>query len=89
MSLRGWPYTVSTLSIFYRFMYNCDVTHRTSEAGNGETGPSTLSSLVGNFPCMPQSPAFTHPLSDGVGAWDSVPGLAVSLLTRVSEPMLG
>ena len=34
--------------------------YRTSEAGNGETGPSTLSSLVGNFPCMPQSPTFTH-----------------------------
>ena len=44
----------------YRFISICDVTHRTSEAGNGETGPSTLSSLVGNFPCMPQSPTFTH-----------------------------
>ena len=51
----------------YRFISICDVTHRTSEAGNGETGPSTLSSLVGNFPCMPQSPAFTRPSSKGIG----------------------
>lgn len=51
----------------YRFISICDVTHRTSEAGNGETGPSTLSSLVGNFPCMPQSPAFTHPSPKGLG----------------------
>ena len=47
--------------VAYQFISICDVTHRTSEVGNGETGPSTLSSLVGNFPCMPQSPAFTHP----------------------------
>ena len=47
--------------VAYCFISICDVTHRTSEAGNGEPGPSTLSSLVGNFPCMPQSPAFTHP----------------------------
>ena len=46
--------------VAYRFISICHVTHRTSEAGNGETGPSTLSSLVGNFPCMPQSPTFTH-----------------------------
>ena len=51
----------------YRFISICDVTHRTSEAGNGETGPSTLSSLVGNFPCMPQSPAFTRPSPKGLG----------------------
>ena len=53
--------------VAYRFISICDVTHRTSEAGNGETGPSTLSSLVGNFPYMPQSPAFTHPSSKGLG----------------------
>ena len=53
--------------VAYRFISICHVTHRTSEAGNGETSPSTLSSLVGNFPCMPQSPAFTRPSSKGIG----------------------
>ena len=52
--------------VAYRFISICHVTHRPSEAGNGETGPSTLSSLVGNFPCMPQSPAFTHPSPKGL-----------------------
>ena len=31
-----------------------------SKARNDETSPSILLSLVDNFPCMPQSPAFTH-----------------------------
>ena len=57
----------SIVCIAYRFISICDVIHRTSEAGNGETGPSTLSSLVGNFPCMPQSPAFTCPYTKGLG----------------------
>ena len=42
------------------FLSICDVTHWTSEARNDETSPSTLLSLVDNFPCIPQSPAFTH-----------------------------
>ena len=53
--------------VAYRFISICHVTHRTSEAGNGETGPSTLSSLVGDFLCMPQSPAFTRPSPEGLG----------------------
>ena len=53
--------------VAYRFISICDVTHRTSEAGNCETGPSTLSSLVGDFPRMPQSPAFTRPSLKGLG----------------------
>ena len=53
--------------VVYRFISIWDVTHRTSDAGNGETGPSTLPSLVGDFPCIPQSPAFTHPSPKGLG----------------------
>ena len=53
--------------VAYRFISICHVTHRTSEAGNCETGPSTLSSLVGDFLCMPQSPAFTRPSPKGLG----------------------
>ena len=56
--------TASILSIFDWFFIELIVywfdSSRTSEAGNGETGPSTVSSLVGNFPCMPQSLTFTH-----------------------------
>ena len=36
--------------VAYRFISISSVTHRTSEAGNGGTRPSSLPSLVGNFP---------------------------------------
>ena len=66
-----WCRGLRTLQVFYRFFieliaYRFDA-YRTSEAGNGETDPSTLSSLVGNFPCMPLSPAFTHSSLEGLG----------------------
>ena len=59
----------------------CDNTHRTTQ-GNGETGPSTLSRVMGSFPCMP--PAFTQLLLF-LECWGpGSPDFAVSLLTRVS-----
>ena len=61
--LLGLLYTVRTF--FYDSFSSCDVTHWMSEEGNGETSPSRPPRLVGNFPCMPPSPAFTYPLSHG------------------------
>ena len=62
--------TASILSIFYWFFIQLIVywfdSYRTSEVG-----PSTLSSLGGNFPCMPQSPTFTHS-PEGLDRQDSL-----------------
>ena len=68
-----WTQAIATnLSIFYGFFYwiDCEsiwLLQRTSEAGIDETDHGTLPSLVGNFPCMPQSPAFTHSSPEGWG----------------------
>ena len=84
-----WPQdTASILSIFIKLIaYRFDAC-RTNEARNGETDPSTLLSLVGSFPCMPQFPAFTHSSLEGLGPSFHTTWIPIDVYTEVKDSLL-